>query len=75
MLCTLLLKGKAALIAIYIDTFILPNGIHVISGGTYIDTISNVKGGDSIITTILTVNSLPTFANSNVILIKDTLLF
>ena len=41
-------------------TYILPGGTVVSTSGIYIDTLTSVNGCDSIITTTLTVNPLPT---------------
>jgi len=41
------------------NSYTLPDGTIVTTSGTYIDTIANSKGCDSIITTILTINPLP----------------
>ncbi|MFM2285168.1 MAG: hypothetical protein RLZZ543_665, partial [Bacteroidota bacterium] len=42
------------------DTFVLPDGLSVSNSGTYSSTIPNAAGCDSVISTILTVISIPT---------------
>lgn len=42
------------------ETYTLPSGTAVSTSGTYTDTLTNIYGCDSIITTILTVNPQPT---------------
>ena len=42
------------------DTYVLPDGLSVSSSGTYSSTIQNAAGCDSVISTVLTVLSIPT---------------
>lgn len=42
------------------DAYVLPDGLSVTSSGTYSSTIQNAAGCDSVISTILTVISIPT---------------
>ena len=54
------------------NSFILPGGTSVNITGTYVNTIPNFQGCDSIITTILTVNNLPIFVSGPSLVLNCT---